>query len=88
MHVRPFAHASPIWIGQVGSTEPKARSAAAADLIRGIDVAARHARASYGKVEMPRMQARFDQARAKLREMIEPGPPSRADDEAAAPGSR
>ncbi|CAA9350051.1 MAG: Secreted protein [uncultured Lysobacter sp.] len=72
MHARPFAHASPIWIGQVGSTEPGARSAAAADLIRGIDFAAQRARASYDKVETPRMQARFDQARAKLRGMIEP----------------
>jgi TolB protein len=83
MHARPFAHASPIWIGRVGSTEADARSAAAADLIRGIDFAERRARASYGDVEMPRMQARFDQARAKLRGMIEPASPAGTGAEAA-----
>ncbi|MFC0679595.1 CehA/McbA family metallohydrolase [Lysobacter korlensis] len=88
MHARPFVHASPIWINRVGSTEAQARSAAAADLIRGIDFAERRARSSYGEVEMPRMQARFDQARAKLRQMIEPGSPTRADDEAPPPRSR
>lgn len=73
MHARPFAHASPIWIARVGSTDAKARSAAAADLMRGIDFADRHARAGYGKVAIPRMQARFDQARAVLQPMIDTG---------------
>ncbi len=72
MHARPFAHSSPIWIGQVGSSEPGARSAAAADLVRGIDFADQAASASYDKLAMPRMQARFDQAREILRKMIEP----------------
>ena len=70
MHARPFAHSSPIWIGTVGSTEAKARAAAAADLIRGIDFADSDSREKYGEVPMPRMHARFDQARAILREMI------------------
>ncbi len=76
MHARPFAHSSPIWIGQVGSTVADVRAAAAADLIRGIDVADQRARASYGKVEMPRMQARFDQARTILRDMIDAPAPT------------
>jgi TolB protein len=71
MHARPFAHSSPIWIGTVGSTEPTARSAAAGDLIRAIDAAELAAREAYGAVETPRMQARFDAARAKLTEMLE-----------------
>ncbi len=71
MHARPFAHSSPIWITQVGSTEARARAAAAADLIRGIDFADQRARTSYGERAMPRMQARFDQARAVLRAMID-----------------
>lgn len=70
MHARPFAHSSPIWIGEVGSTEPGARAAAAADLIRAIDAAEIMAREAYGEVETPRMQQRFDEARARLREMI------------------
>jgi len=76
MHARPFAHSSPIWIGAVGSTEPTARAAAAADLIRGIDFADKDSREKYGAVPMPRMHARFDQARAVLREMIGPAPTS------------
>jgi TolB protein len=39
MHARPFAHSSPIWIGEIGSSEPGARAEAAADLIRAIDAA-------------------------------------------------
>lgn len=76
MHARPFAHSSPIWIGAVGSSEPTARAAAAADLIRGIDFADKDSREKYGAVRVPRMHARFDQARAVLREMIGPAPTS------------
>lgn len=71
MHARPFAHSSPIWIGSIGSTDPAARAAAAADLIRAIDAAEKRARKAYGEVQTPRMQARFDAARARLAEMLE-----------------
>ena len=36
MTVFPFAHSSPIWIGEVGSTDPAAARAAAKDLLRGL----------------------------------------------------
>ena len=71
MHARPFAHASPIWIGAIGSTDPAARAAAASDLIRAIDAAELSAREAYGEVETPRMHARFDAARARLADMLE-----------------
>jgi TolB protein len=71
MHARPFAHASPIWIGAIGSTDPVARAAAASDLTRAIDAAELSAREAYGDVETPRMHARFDLARARLAEMLE-----------------
>ncbi len=71
MHARPYAHSSPIWIGEVGSSEPGARAEAAADLIRAIDAAEIRARQAYGDVEMKRMMARFDEARTKLRGMTE-----------------
>jgi len=71
MHARPFAHSSPIWIGNIGSTDPDARASAAADLIRAINAAENQAREAYGDVETDRMQARFDEARAMLREMME-----------------
>ncbi|MAL18171.1 MAG: hypothetical protein CL670_01810 [Balneola sp.] len=70
MHARPFAHSSPIWIGEIGSTDDSARVAAAADLIRAIDAAEMQARRAYGDTETPRMQARFDEARARLNEMM------------------
>lgn len=71
MHARPFAHSSPIWIGTIGSTDPTARAAAASDLIRAIDAAEKQAREAYGDVGAPRLQARFDAARARLAEMVE-----------------
>ena len=70
MHARAFAHSSPIWIGEVGSTDPTASAAAAADLIAAIDVSEARARAAYGDVQTPRMHARFDEARERLRAMI------------------
>ena len=71
MHARPYAHTSPIWIGEVGSTEPGSKSAAARDLIRAIDAAEMIARDAYGEVETPRLHQRFDEARAVLRDMID-----------------
>ncbi len=70
MHARPFAHASPVWIEAVGSTEPSARRQAAADLVRAIDAAEERARNAYGPVEMTRMMARFEEARARLAELM------------------
>ncbi len=73
MHARPFAHSSPIWIGEIGSTEPSARAAAAADLIRAIDASQALARDAYGAVETPRLHARFNDARARLSTFLEAG---------------
>ncbi|WP_332913854.1 CehA/McbA family metallohydrolase [Algoriphagus boritolerans] len=71
MHARPFAHSSPIWIDSIGSTDPTSRKAAAADLIRAIDASERIAKAAYGEVEMNRMMTRFEEARKRLRELLE-----------------
>ncbi|MEO0576082.1 MAG: CehA/McbA family metallohydrolase, partial [Pseudomonadota bacterium] len=70
MHRRPFAHSSPIWLGEIGSFEPNARAQSAIDLIRAIDAAEEQARAAYGDVPTPKLDARFDEARAKLRSML------------------
>ena len=70
MHARPFAHSSPVWIGAVGSTEAAARSAAAADLIRAIDAAEQSMRSAYGETEMTRVMARYEEARSRLRGMV------------------
>jgi TolB protein len=71
MHARPFAQNSPIWIEAIGSTDAKSRKLAEADLIRAIDASERIARTAYGETEMNRMMTRFEEARKRLREMME-----------------
>ncbi|WP_075348618.1 CehA/McbA family metallohydrolase [Algoriphagus marinus] len=71
MHARPFAHTSPIWIGSVGSTNPEAKKKAAADLIRAIDASEKIARRAYGEIQMNVMMGRFEEARQKLKGMID-----------------
>ncbi|MEE2526509.1 CehA/McbA family metallohydrolase [Hyphobacterium sp. HN65] len=66
-HMRPFAHSSPIWIAEVGSTDPAAAAAAAADLMAALDVSEARALDAYGDVAITRLQARFEEARAYLR---------------------
>ena len=73
MHARPFAHSSPIWIGEIGSTEPAARAAAARDLVGAVDASAAAFRAAYGDVPTPRLDARLAEARVRLEAMILPG---------------
>lgn len=55
MHARPFAHSSPIWIKQVGSTDNTARSLAAADLIRAINLSEVSVKNAYGERAIPRL---------------------------------
>ncbi|MEN2282946.1 CehA/McbA family metallohydrolase [Algoriphagus sp. SE2] len=71
MHARPFAHSSPIWINAIGSTDPMARKAAADDLIRAIDASEKIARRSYGEIKIDRMLGRFEEARRKLKGMMD-----------------
>jgi TolB protein len=70
MHARPFAHSSPIWIKEVGSTDKVASSTAAKDLIRAINVSEERARKSYGERPMPRLYKRFEDARTALEGML------------------
>jgi TolB protein len=66
MHARPFAHSSPIWIAEIGSTDEASRSMAASDLMRAIDAAEKRAREAYGERPMPRLYERFESAREAL----------------------
>ena len=70
MHVRPFVHASPVWIEEVGSSDPQARAEAAADLLRALAASEARANEAYGEVPMPRLKARFEAARQKLEAML------------------
>ena len=61
-----FAHTAPVWLGRVGSTDPAAERAAAADLLRALAVAERRLEAAYAGSEIPRLRAHFAAARDTL----------------------
>ena len=61
-----FAHTAPIWIGQVGSTDPTARKAAAAELLRALGVAERRLKVGFAGADIPRLEAYFGEARGRL----------------------
>ena len=61
-----FAHTAPIWIGKKGSTEPAARRAAAADLLRALGVSEQRLEAGYQGSEIPRLKGYFAEAKTIL----------------------
>ena len=62
----PFAHTSPVWISEVGSTDVDARARAAEELLPLLDVAEEVVRRGYGDAPTPSITADFDAARARL----------------------
>lgn len=66
MNPSAFAHSAPVWIGRVGSTEPAAERAAAADLLEALDVQRQRLDGRYGDIDIPDIRARFDRAREEL----------------------
>jgi TolB protein len=62
----PFAHTAPVWIGQRGSRDPQAAREAARDLLRWLDLADRELASGYGQAEIPKLRARFAEARRRL----------------------
>nr|WP_241664561.1 CehA/McbA family metallohydrolase [Ningiella ruwaisensis] len=71
MHVRAFAHTSPVWINTVASVDPMARKQASLDLLKAIDASERRAKAAYGEQEMPILYKRFNKARERLNYYLE-----------------
>ncbi len=70
MAVDQFAHASPVWIGEVGSIDDDAAARAARELLAAIDFAETTARDAYGDTPVPRLLARFAAAREVLRQYL------------------
>ncbi len=66
-----FAHTAPVWIGELGSTEPGARRAAAADLQRALVNARRRLDRAYAGTQIPRLWQRFDAAREQLDALLQ-----------------
>ena len=71
MNGYPFAHSSPIWIGERGSTDPSAARRSAAELLAALDVAERRLDEGYGSTPIPRLKARFRDARKFLEGLAE-----------------
>ena len=73
MDTEPFAHTAPVWIGERGSADPVARREAARELLEVLIVARGRLRAGYAGTGIPRLEARFDEALARLEALAAPG---------------
>ena len=66
----PFAHTAPVWLGSVGSRDPEASRAAAADLLRWMTVAERRLTTGYPGAGGASVKARFAEARRRLEAVV------------------
>lgn len=66
MTVFQFAHSSPIWIGEVGSTDPTAAKAAATDLLKALSFSERKFADAYKDGIPSGLAVRIAEARQKL----------------------
>ena len=66
MDTAPFAHTAPVWIGARGGTDPIARREAAAELQGILATSLERLRAGYAGTSIPRLEARFAEAMARL----------------------
>ena len=71
MNSYPFAHTASTWFHERGSRDPAAARAAAADLLRWLDVAEQRLQSRYGDAPIPKLQERFGAARRKLEELTQ-----------------
>jgi len=62
----PFAHTGPVWIDEVGSTDPETARAAATDLLAALEIARSRLLRGYGDAPIPKLLARMDAARRWL----------------------
>jgi len=62
-----FAESSPVWFGEIGSTDPAVARQSAERLLMLLDVAEESLRAGYGNAPIPNLLAHFQKARDRLR---------------------
>ena len=74
MDTEPFAHTAPVWIGERGSVDPVTQREAATELLEVLIVARGRLRVGYAGTSIPRLEARFDEAVARLEALSAPGP--------------
>jgi TolB protein len=61
-----FAESSPVWFGQVGSTDPAAAREAARNLSMVLDASEQKLREGYGEIPIPNLLDHFARARGRL----------------------
>ena len=69
-----FAHTAPVWIGARGGTDPAARREAAAELRDILTASIARLRIGYSGTDIPRLEARFAEAMARLEALAEGEP--------------
>ena len=74
MDTSPYAHTAPIWIGARGSTDPTARRESAAELRDILTASIARLRIGYAGREIPRLEAHFAAAMARLDSIAQPEP--------------
>ena len=62
----PFAHTGPAWFGRVGSSDRAAARVAARELLQWMDVADKRLAEGYAGADIPKLTARFRDARRRL----------------------
>lgn len=77
MDTSPYAHTAPVWIGERGSTDPVVRRAAAQELLDVLIASRARLRVGYSGSSIPRLEARFDEAMARLEALAAPEPEDR-----------
>ena len=70
----PFAHTGPIWIDEVGSTDPVAASRSALELLGLLDLAQERMREGYGTTPTPNLDERLNRAREVLTGYVDQAP--------------
>lgn len=71
MDISPYAHTAPVWVGERGSTDPVVRRAAAQELLEILIASRARLRVGYSGSSIPRLEARFDEAMARLEALAE-----------------
>ena len=74
MDEAPFAHTAPVWIGARSGTDPAARREAAAELRDILTASVARLRIGYSGTDIPRLEARFAEAMARLEALAEGEP--------------
>ena len=64
-----FAESSPVWFGQVGSTDPAVVRAAARKLLMVLETSERNLIAGYGNAPIPKLRQHFAEARVRLQSL-------------------